>query len=740
MAQERRREQHRALETVGPSCIWAGLLLGCAASDPSSVSHAGGAAGEDIRGGSGGIEHGGTGGTTTGTGGAPVGEAEGGVESAPDAGKPDGASPSCLHLSEGADTIKLTNCVIRITISKTTGRADYAWSDTVRLRGVTSTALLPNPLAVTDASTHAAHLAQATAIDDAFGTGQRVTLSHTSPGKPTIVQNYQLYDKQPFFFLDEEVTDSNPVSSNHLSPLVVDASGEVDIGAATEPRILLVPFHNDTFTRYDAHAIDSAGESYEATAIYDNAKRNALVLGSVTHDTWKTAIAYTGGSGKITTLEVYGGASSEATQDTLPHGAVSGNTIRSPRIFVGYFSDWRDGLEALGRANDAVSPRLHPWTGGVPFGFNTWAAYRSNVDLSVYQKVSDFFATSLVPNDFKGQSPVFINWDAGGSGIQESVAYAQKNGQKTGTYGSPFTDWGGTSDRSIEDPKGNPLPNIDNGSPIDPTNPDVKNGILSQIERWKSWGIAYVKLDFISHGVREGVHYDKTITTGVQAYNYGLKYIADAIGDSMFVDLSISPIFPGGQYAHGRRVSCDAFGRLGNSEYLMNNAGYGWWLSGSVYQYNDPDHTVVSGGTLEEGRTRVNATVISGTVFLDSDKLDRDTTAQSRAKMLLTNHDINELARRGKAFRPVEGNTGTKAPDLFVSREGAKYYVAVFNWSSGSSKTMNVDLARAGLDGTLSYTARDLWSGATSTVKGALPVTLAGAASTIVELSPGSTR
>jgi hypothetical protein len=70
-----------------------------------------------------------------------------------------------------------------------------------------------------------------------------------------------------------------------------------------------------------------------------------------------------------------------------------------------------------------------------------------------------------------------------------------------------------------------------------------------------------------------GAHYDKSITTGVQAYNYGLAYIAEAAGDGMFVDLSISPIFPGGQYAHARRVSCDVFGGIFNSEYLMNNAG-----------------------------------------------------------------------------------------------------------------------------------------------------------------------
>ena len=318
------------------------------------------------------------------------------------------------------------------------------------------------------------------------------------------------------------------------------------------------------------------------------------MLGSVTHDVWKTGIGYAGAGGKIESLAVYGGAASAATLDTLPHGSVSGTLIRSPRVLVGYFSDWREGLESFGRVNGALAPPLHPWTDGVVFGFNTWAAYKSEVNVSIYQTVSDFLARSLMPRGFGGTGSVFVNWDAGGSSTAEAAAHVKGNGQRAGLYSTPFTSWGdGTDPRIVKDASGNPLPRSDGGYPLDPTHPEVKSGILSAIRDWKSRGYEYVKLDFVTHGIKEGVFHDKSITTGVAAYDYGLRYIAEEIAGTMFIDLAISPVFPGGQYVHARRVSCDAFGGIGNSEYLMNNAGYGWWLSGNVYQYNDPDHIVL---------------------------------------------------------------------------------------------------------------------------------------------------
>ncbi|MDQ2731938.1 MAG: alpha-galactosidase, partial [Armatimonadota bacterium] len=224
------------------------------------------------------------------------------------------------------------------------------------------------------------------------------------------------------------------------------------------------------------------------------------------------------------------------------------------------------------------------------------------------------------------------------------------------------------------------LPKLDGGRPIDPTHPAALQWMDYNLGRFVRWGFDFVKLDFLNCGALEGAHHDPQITTGIGAYNLGMKRIlADLdpkkIGRPFFISLSIAPLFPGG-YAHSRRISCDAAGKLSDSEYMLNSLTYGWWIEGSLYRFNDPDHTVLTAGE-EDGRTRLNASVIAGTVLLDSDPLAEE-PAQARAEKLLTNPEINDLARSGRTFRPVEGDTGPRAADVFLRQDPhGLFYVAV---------------------------------------------------------------
>src|SRR6202030_3530162 len=160
-----------------------------------------------------------------------------------------------------------------------------------------------------------------------------------------------------------------------MAPVVTEAPGGVDIGSYDDARALCVPFDNDHFVRYDAMPIDGTGTSYEVCAFYDNTTRIGLVVGSVTHDTWKTGIYFSGSNNKLDAMNVFGGATAlTATWDVMPHGAVVGNTISSPTVFVGFGNDWRTTLENFANENAAQVPKL-AWTNGVPFGWNSWYAY-----------------------------------------------------------------------------------------------------------------------------------------------------------------------------------------------------------------------------------------------------------------------------------------------------------------------------------------------------------------------------
>ena len=146
----------------------------------------------------------------------------------------------------------------------------------------------------------------------------------------------------------------------------------------------------------------------------------------------------------------------------------------------------------------------------------------------------------------------------------------------------------------------------------------------------------------------------------------------------------------------------------------MQAVSYGWWINSRLYQFNDPDMMKFAGGTQNENQSRLINCAVTGTVFLNSDDL-ASATGQELALTCLTNAKINEVARTGVSFRPVEGNTGTNATDIFVRQDANNWYVAVFNYTKANvSKTFS--LVRLGVSGTHAVT--DLWDGTSSAVSG----------------------
>ncbi len=320
--------------------------------------------------------------------------------------------------------------------------------------------------------------------------------------------------------------------------------------------------------------------------------------------------------------------------------------------------------------------------------------------------------------------------------MQQFANFCHSNGQQAGIYWTPFVYWGTAAQGSnsvitggsylwsaayLRTTNGSPQ-SIDNGIALDPTHPATRQLIAYYIHYFISRGYDYLKLDFLSHGALEGVHYDPNVTTGIQAYNQGMQYLLGQNNGRMFLSESIAPIFPY-QYAHSRRIACDTSTYISETAFELESVSCGWWISGRLYQFSDPDVMKFGGASGNENQSRLISCAISGTVFLNGDDL-ASSTGQNLARTCLTNAAINEVARAGRGFRPVENNTGTNATDVFVRQDGSTWYVAVFNYTASSvNKTLN--LPRLGISG--SYTAVDLWSRASSTVSGATWTTSLGA-------------
>ena len=607
-------------------------------------------------------------------------------------------------------------------------------------------------------------------IEDNFGKGVKVSVNNEGDDY-TIQQNFYVYQTRDYILFEVVVESRTGVLTNYIAPIVAATSetgGVLNIGDVEDPRFLFVPFDNDDFIRYRSDRLLEAIESYEVTSVFDNVSRRGFVTGSVSHEAWKTGVRVktSDNSLAIADFRVFGGISTSLTRDTEPHGAMFGNTVNSPKIFFGFYDDWRDGMEDYGNANSIVAPPL-PWNHGAPFGWNSWSAVAEKVDYEVYVKASDFLKNEM-PSFANHKGIVYINFDSFWDNLPEqqridAATHVKTNGQHPGIYYTPFTFWGNLEQSKewrprelgrshtwhellLKDKNGNPVSVYAGkmGFALDPTHPGTIEIARVRLNQFRNWGYEFVKFDFLSHGSVEGEHFNKDIRTGKQAYNYGMDKILEILGDDIpeqrfFISLSIAPIFPG-RHAHARRISCDVFGDISNAEYMLNSLSYGWWLNRTVYPYNDPDHIAVYNTYVQrepmlfnEGLTRYISSAIVGGLMLTGDDF-RIPEARERTVQIFSNNDVNKLAAEGISFRPVEGNTGDRAADIFVRHDSDDdvMYVAVFNFSKESSKTMTLNLERLGIDPTKTWRVRNLIS-----QQEAPPVSSGYMTITLAEAEPG---
>lgn len=577
-------------------------------------------------------------------------------------------------------------------------------------------------------------------INDAFGQGSLLQVTYTDANLPTLVQSFYLYPEKDYLLTEFTLEGGDAgVESNYMAPVNIDRMPA--LLAEGDNRALFQPFDNDCWIRYQSHPLTfDRLRSYEVATIFNNDDRHGLVVGSVEHTNWKTGIDMSKDDrNNIGSLVCFGGAADSLTRDSKAHGALKGKAIKSPKVFLGFFNDWRAGLEEYGKANAIVAP-VKKWPGAVTFGWNSWGALQFNLTYQKALEVSDFFKENLQNNHFlNADGQVTIGLDSGWNSFKEEelkdfVDHCTANGQIAGVYWTPFTDWGRQPERTIHDApdykykdvylyaNGKPQ-ELDGAYAIDPTHPAIEQMMKKTSELFHRCGFKYVKMDFMTHGAMEADKwYNPEMRTGIQAYNYGMQLLNKYFGD-MYINLSISPVFPA-HYANSRRIACDAWNKIKDTEYTLNALSYGWWQD-EIYQYNDADHLVLREATEGENRARMTSGAITGLYIVGDDfskggkQIDKD-----RAMKFMTNPEVNAVAR-GISFTPVEGN-GEKSEHQFVHHDAdGTTYFAIFNYSEDDMNT-TISLERIGLDPSTGYQAKELWSGDEQPVKGNLTVTVPG--------------
>lgn len=579
-------------------------------------------------------------------------------------------------------------------------------------------------------------------VDNHLGKGICYSVEYTDDNMPMLVQSFYLYPEKDYLLTDITLQADTEVATNYMAAINIDT-----FPAVLEPcacnRMLFVPFDNDCWIRYASHRPDFATlTSYEVTALFNNSTRHGVVVGSVEHDNWKTGITATCDTvvQYFATLQCYGGVADSLTRDSKPHGTISGKAVKSPLMMLGYYNDWRDGLDEYAQVNAMIAPPK-AWDKAVPFGWNSWGALQFDLTYQKAIEVSDFYRDHLQCNNFhNADTLVYTGLDSGWNSFTEEqlrafVERCKANGQVAGIYWTPFVHWGRNPEQVIEHGGGYKFKDVylyangkhqtlDGGRAIDPTHPAIEETMKYFSDLFRRLGYEYVKLDFMTHGAMEADDwYRPEIETGIQAYNYGLQLIEKYFGD-MYINFSISPAFPS-QYAQSRRIACDAWNKIKDTEYTLNALSYGWWLD-KAYQFNDPDHIVLRNATEGENRARVTSGVITGIFICGDDFSDGgESEAKERAKKFLTNPHIIGIAN-GVSFRPVEGD-GAKSENQFVRIDNdSTAYLAIFNYTDAPTTT-TIKMERIGLDAATTYRLQELWSGVEGTATTSFDVTVPAA-------------
>ena len=531
--------------------------------------------------------------------------------------------------------------------------------------------------------------------------------------------------------------------ANYISPL---AGARVVMEATGDKRALAVPFDNDMWARFNAQPMEQANfTSSEVTALYNNDNYHGLVIGAAWNLEWKTGITIKASGPQAVTMTAFGGLTDDKiTHDKIPHGKVAyHDTIcMSPSIFVGVYDDWRTGMEEYAGKQYLGNENIAVWEKPTPVGWNSWGSLQNKITLDKAKGVIDFFSDSC--KGFRtADSTLFIDLDSfwdnmikGGldgdvSQLKEFVAYCKSKGFKPGIYWAPFADWG-KFDRKMEGSSynyaqawtkqnGQPV-DMDGALALDPTHPGTKARIAWCLNHFKKLGFEMIKIDFLGHGALENDHfYDPRITTGIQAYRIGMRFIDSVLDNTMLVYAAISPTIATAPFVHMRRIACDAFSAIDNTEYTLNSTGYGWWES-HLYNYVDADHVVFNKESEGANRARLASALITGTLITGDDYSLKGPWSQT-AMRLLQNKDLLEVIKDHHSFRPVDANTGNKAVNAFTKSDGRHTYLALFNYSNNPQE-YTFSLNRLGLSQSTKLSFTELFSGNKITCTGTVKITV----------------
>ncbi|HEY0826926.1 MAG TPA: coagulation factor 5/8 type domain-containing protein, partial [Bacilli bacterium] len=334
---------------------------------------------------------------------------------------------AAVTISQSGNIVTATNGTITITYDVSIGKGTFktGGGTTLISNWYSDYKIVGNSTRINSYDTATRSATWVSIGTDGYGTGgYRLTITNTLSSGSTILLYINMYADQSYVIVDMTVNNGTSQQIEIMEPI---GANNLDIGSGTDKRIYTSP-HNNNFD-YGVAPVNNFGNSengydrvsgstltwsafngisHWVTAMFDNTAKQGVIGGAATTVNWKSdqklAVASTA-NGPLTGFYLYNTG-----------GTQSGTSVSSDKFFLGYFSDYRTGLETFATAYTVAQPKL-AWTGAVPIGYNTWYTYYSFPTADAIYAMTDYFFTHL-----KALGYNYINLDCCYKGVPGQTA------------------------------------------------------------------------------------------------------------------------------------------------------------------------------------------------------------------------------------------------------------------------------------------------------------------------------
>ena len=619
------------------------------------------------------------------------------------------------------------------------------------------------------------HLQAIVKLNDEFGSGQQLTVTHTGlADKPDLVCEFRVYENQPWGEIRISVHNTTGAFIEIHALRVVKSGAGVGLrlnGPDSADRVLSDSYQEDTpqMRRMElAEADHGLHRGFGSQLIYNRKSGLSLFLGALTADRFVSVFHLQSSDlpdPKVLSYDVTDTGTTEALQDQnkdypaanavpLRIRVPAGESIGSERLMFAIGSDYHEQLDNYGRA----VRMLHkpPVSMPAPTGWWSWTAYYYHVTENTVLTNAAWLQQNLASLGYR-----YFFIDEGyqyargeystpdGEAFPRGMAYVggqvENRGLTLGLWVAPFQ----VSERSwvyehhkdwlVRNLAGEPVhigkvggnASFDELYALDTTNPGAQEYLRSTYRTLvNDWGVRLIKMDFMDSSTVEGVRY-RPNTTALEALRIGLEIIRDTVGPDVVLDKDGSPMLTPVGIVNTGRISQDT-GHTFESTYDAAMGVAGRYYMHRNFYISDPDAFTVSTQvipdrvwhgnkqplTLDEAEASIALSAVSGGMFEIGDDLPALGASPERLA-LVKNSDLLDMVKLSRAAVPLDLMTYRPEdlqPSIFLLKEDPRQQIlTVFNWT-GEPRSRTIGLDALGLRANGPYTATDVLRG------GAVPI------------------